>query len=282
MMMRILAALLLVSAAAADPTSPAYDLVDRLFKKNPAAKAHFHLSVVPEGLCSGASPTVASSSKGDAAAASATTTIAPGDAPRCFKLSDAPGGGLSVQGSSIAEVTAGIGAYLREYGNMTIGWPRGGGSNVYVPASWPKVGAAGLTRQRVAPWSYMMNVCTHSYSLVWYSWDDWQGFIDWMALSGINLVLAMTGQEEVQYKVFRKFGLNDTEIRRWFNGPAFLTWSRGQNEYGARIAGTLPRSWMKGQWALQKQILGRYRELGIVGQVSYRVVQGGKQGASKL
>ena len=28
-----------------------------------------------------------------------------------------------------------------------------------------------------------------------------QRFIDWMALSGINLYLAMTGQEEVQYKV---------------------------------------------------------------------------------
>ena len=34
-----------------------------------------------------------------------------------------------------------------------------------------------------------------------------------MALSGINLFLGMTGQEEVQYKVFQKFGLNDTTIR---------------------------------------------------------------------
>lgn len=37
------------------------------------------------------------------------------------------------------------------------------------------------------------------YSLVWYSWGDWQEFIDWMSLSGINLYLAMTGQEEVLY-----------------------------------------------------------------------------------
>ena len=67
--------------------------------------------------------------------------------------------------------------------------------------------------------------------------------------------------------VFQKFGLNDTEIRDWFNGPAFLTWSRGQNEYGNKIAGPLPRSWMKSQWALQKQILARYRSLGIVGEL---------------
>ena len=77
----------------------------------------------------------------------------------------------------------------------------------------------------------------------------------------------MTGQEEIQWKVYTKLGLNDSEIRSWFNGPALLTWSRGQNEYGAGIAGPLPRSWMKSQWSLQKQILGRYRQLGIVGQL---------------
>lgn len=88
-----------------------------------------------------------------------------------------------------------------------------------------------------------------------------------MALSGINLALALTGQEEVQYKVFSQLGLSDMQIRTWFNGPAFLTWSRGQNEYGNNIAGPLPRSWMKAQWELQKQILSRYRSLGIVGQL---------------
>jgi hypothetical protein len=65
---------------------------------------------------------------------------------------------------------------------------------------------------------------------------DWklaaQAFIDWMALSGINNYLAETGQEEVSYKVLTKLGLNDSTIRNWFNGPALLTWSRGQNEYG--------------------------------------------------
>jgi alpha-N-acetylglucosaminidase len=88
-----------------------------------------------------------------------------------------------------------------------------------------------------------------------------------MSLWGINMALAMTGQEEVQYKVFTQLGLSDSDIRHWFNGPAFLTWSRGQNEYGNNIAGPLPRSFMKNQWALQKQILARYRSLAITGQL---------------
>ena len=78
----------------------------------------------------------------------------------------------------------------------------------------------------------------------------------------------MTGQEEIQYKVYRKLGLKDNDIRSWFNGPAFLTWSRGQNEYGSNIAGPLPRSWMRQQWTMQKEhILPRLKELNILGQL---------------
>eukprot|EP00929_Paragymnodinium_shiwhaense_P005980 TRINITY_DN10875_c0_g1_i1.p1 TRINITY_DN10875_c0_g1~~TRINITY_DN10875_c0_g1_i1.p1 ORF type:complete len:829 (-),score=178.72 TRINITY_DN10875_c0_g1_i1:88-2508(-) len=184
----------------------------------------------------------------------------------CYQLADS-GNQLVVSATGVSELTAGLGYYLRHYCNMTIGWKRGGGSRIAVPSAWPQIGEAGFVRSRSVPWSYMMNVCTHSYSLVWYDWQDWQRFIDWMALSGINNVLALTGQEEVQFKVFQKLGLKDDDIRGWFNGPAFLTWSRGQNEYGAGIAGPLPRSWMKEQWELQKQILARYRALGIVGQL---------------
>jgi len=54
----------------------------------------------------------------------------------------------------------------------------------------------------------------------------------------------------------------------WFYGPAFPTWSRGQNEYGAGIAGPLPMSWMTRQWILQRQIVVRHRALGMVGQLS--------------
>ena len=73
-------------------------------------------------------------------------------------------------------------------------------------------------------------------------------------------------QEEIQYKVFSKLGLDDISIRSWFNGPAFLTWSRGRNEYGSNIAGPLPRSFMKSQWALQREhILPRLRSLGMIG-----------------
>ena len=43
-------------------------------------------------------------------------------------------------------------------------------------------------------------------------------FIDWMALAGHNSIVAPTGQEEIQYKIFvEQFGLTDMEVRTW--GP---------------------------------------------------------------
>ena len=72
-------------------------------------------------------------------------------------------------------------------------------------------------------------MCTHSYSYVWYDEEAWSEHVDWMALAGVNVFYALTGQEEVQYKAFREFGLKDADIREFFNGPAYLTWSRGQS-----------------------------------------------------
>ncbi|KAG7360271.1 alpha-N-acetylglucosaminidase (NAglu) tim-barrel domain containing protein [Nitzschia inconspicua] len=191
---------------------------------------------------------------------------------------------IRITATSVSELTAGLGHYFKEYCNFTIEWSTGGragGSHIIIPDIWPvplhqspeMINAAtprsvsfSLQVQRTVSWSYLMNVCTHSYSLVWYDWEAWQSLIDGFALRGINMILALTGQEEIQYQVFSKLGVRDHDIRSWFNGPAFLTWSRGQNEYGSGIAGPLPRSFMKSQWHLQREhILPRLRSLGIVG-----------------
>jgi len=40
-------------------------------------------------------------------------------------------------------------------------------------------------------------------SYVWWTWEQWEKEIDWMALQGINLPLAFTGQEAIWQKVFQ-------------------------------------------------------------------------------
>lgn len=48
--------------------------------------------------------------------------------------------------------------------------------------------------------SYSNQHSTDSY--VWWDWERWEKEIDWMALQGINLPLAFTGQESIWQKVF--------------------------------------------------------------------------------
>ena len=71
---------------------------------------------------------------------------------------------------------------------------------------------------------YYQNVCTFSYSSVWWNWTRWQREIDWMALNGFNLPLAFTGQEAIWQRVYHKIGLTQQELDTFFGGPAFLAW----------------------------------------------------------
>ena len=58
---------------------------------------------------------------------------------------------------------------------------------------------------------------------MWHDWEQWERFIDWMALAGHNSIVAPTGQEEVQYKVLtQKFGVSDMDVRNWTNGAQNL------------------------------------------------------------
>jgi alpha-N-acetylglucosaminidase len=66
---------------------------------------------------------------------------------------------------------------------------------------------------------------------VWWKWDQWEKEIDWMALQGINLPLAFTGQEAIWQKVFQSktFNLTKSDLDDYFGGPAFLAWARMGN-----------------------------------------------------
>ena len=56
------------------------------------------------------------------------------------------------------------------------------------------------------------------------SFFRWEREIDWMALNGINLPLAFTGQEAIWQRVYNKLGFTDKDLDEHFAGPAFLAW----------------------------------------------------------
>ena len=52
-----------------------------------------------------------------------------------YEMKDGASGQLEFSGSSASELSAAVGEYFREYCNITIGWPRGGGCHRHPQAS---------------------------------------------------------------------------------------------------------------------------------------------------
>lgn len=108
--------------------------------------------------------------------------------------------------------------------------------------------------------TYYQNVCTFSYSFVWWTWEDWRRHIYWMALQGINLALAPF-QELVWKELYSELGLSEEEIKEHISGPAFLAWQRMGNIRG--WGGPMTDSLMQRNSELQSKIIELSNNLGI-------------------
>ena len=102
---------------------------------------------------------------------------------------------------------------------------------------------------------YALNYCTISYSMAFYSWEQWQHELDYMALNGVNLMLAPIGDEKVWQIVLHQYGYSDQEIQKFIPGPAFTAWwlMGNMSEWG----GPVTNHYIENQYQLEKKILNR-------------------------
>ena len=70
-----------------------------------------------------------------------------------------------------------------------------------------------------ARYRYALNYCTFNYTMSFYSWADWERELDWMALSGVNLMLVANGEEAVWRNTLRRLGVLGGGDRRLHPGP---------------------------------------------------------------
>ncbi len=169
---------------------------------------------------------------------------------------EASGGRVTVRGSSGVAMARGAYDYLRETAGVLVSWS---GNRTPLPESLPDM----APRRVQCPHQYRLfyNVCAFGYTTAYWDWPRWEQELDWLALHGFNMPLAMVGQEAIWQRVWLELGLSQQDLDRYFTGPAFLPWNRMGNVNFH--AGPLPQSWHTGQTELQKKILGRMRELGM-------------------
>ena len=173
-----------------------------------------------------------------------------------FEL-DQKGDKVVIRGNNYVNIATGLNWYLKYYAGIHLSW---NGMTAELPESLPKVSTP-VRKETNLSLRYDFNYCTYSYTMAFWDWKRWEKEIDWMALHGINLPLAVVGQECVWKNMLEKLGYTKGEINKFIAGPAFLAWWAMNNLEG--WGGPNPDSWYTQQEALQKKILKRMREYGI-------------------
>jgi len=169
---------------------------------------------------------------------------------------EASGGMVTVRGNNAVALTRGAYHYLRNATHSQVTWS---GTNLNLPRRLPD-----FPKTRISsPYQYRLyyNVCAFGYTTAFWGWKEWEKEIDWMALHGINMPLAMVGQEAIWQRVWNSYGLTNGELSDYFTGPAFLPWHRMGNIN--RHDGPLPQGWLDQSRELQKKIVRRMNELGM-------------------
>lgn len=166
-------------------------------------------------------------------------------------------GKIVIRGNSSLSLAVGLNWYLKYSCHCHVSH---NGNQLNLPEQLPRV----EKKVRQAGWAksrYYLNYCTFSYSMSWWNWEQWEKFIDWMALQGINKPLAVTGQEGVWQAVCRQFGMTGPEIDGFLAGPPYLpfSWMGCLDGYG----GPLPKDWIQLHVELGQKILARERSLGM-------------------
>ncbi|RYY17648.1 MAG: alpha-N-acetylglucosaminidase, partial [Chitinophagaceae bacterium] len=176
--------------------------------------------------------------------------------PDRFEL-ESLGGKIILRGNNGGSIAAALYHYLTEYAHCQVTW---NGSNLNLPAELPVLKQK-ITKETPYKFRYYLNYCTFNYSMSWWDWARWEKEIDWMALHGINMPLAITGQEYTWYLVYKELGFSDEDLKEFFTGPAYFAWfwMGNMDAWG----GPLPIEWMKSHMILQQKILARQRSLGM-------------------
>jgi len=165
---------------------------------------------------------------------------------------------ILIIGNNDNSLAVGLNYYLKHIAGVHVSWLLC--EPVELPVEFPTP-LETIRKEALVKDRFFLNYCTYGYTMPWWKWPQWERFIDWMALNGITMPLAITGQEAVWYEVWKEFGMTDEEIRSYFSGPAHLPWHRMANLDG--FGGPLPMSWIEGQKELQRQIVQREREFNM-------------------
>lgn len=169
----------------------------------------------------------------------------------------AENGKLYVKANNYISACMGIYDYLKKYCGVQLSWCGNRAINITELTMFDGV----FSREIEQKFRVYMNYCTLDYSMCWWDFSRWEKEIDFMAMNGINMPLAVIGSEAVLYETLLEYGFSEREALDSISGPAFWAWQLMTN-----IEGYIPpkdKSYVYRRAELGKKILERYIEFGM-------------------
>lgn len=164
---------------------------------------------------------------------------------------------IKITASSVSGLCAGFNTYLKEVCKYSVGALSFGGTLPEVP---PMVETK-ISHKSKFLYRYFYNFCTFSYTYAFDDWSDWEKTLDYIALSGYNLVLNVVGLEAVWRETMLEIGYTKAEADNFLCGPAFYAWQWMMNL--TSWAGGAPEHWYEKRKILAGKINERLQSLGV-------------------
>ncbi len=129
-------------------------------------------------------------------------------------------GKTKITANNGVSAATGLNYYLKYYCNVEVSQET---AQVTMPKEMPVL-AAKEGRSTPLKVRYAYNYCTLSYTMPFFGYEDWQRELDYLMLSGVNVILDTTATEALWVSYLQKYGYTAYEALDFVCGYAYKAW----------------------------------------------------------
>lgn len=174
-----------------------------------------------------------------------------------YTLEDTDDGKIRICANNGVSLAAGVNHYYKYYCNVHISQET---RQTKMPESVVPINTV-VRKESQVKYRYAYNYCTFSYTMAFWGESRWQQELDWLALSGVNLMLDITGYEYVWLKYLTGIGYSFLDAKDIICGSVYYAWQYMGNIEGKEAP--LHNQWFADRVELARKNHRRMLALGM-------------------
>lgn len=174
-----------------------------------------------------------------------------------YILEDTADGKIRIRANNGVSLASGVNYYYKYYCNVHISQET---RQTKMPDSVVPINGS-VRKDSQVKYRYAYNYCTFSYTMAFWGEEKWQNELDWLALSGVNLMLDVTGYEYVWLRFLTGIGYSFLDAKDIICGSAYYAWQYMCNIEGKEAP--LHNQWFADRVELARRNHRRMLALGI-------------------